>query len=170
MAFKCINAHDQIDHISYEYFLFPPSSFCELESTEQPCGHWTSSITCKHMMEEQYEDFHGSLAIESVLFQKIVTCMKACLSQPVEQSPGCRDRRCFQGCSFHHCWSSLTHAEDIACVAGSLNVPMVQNSYQYPSAPVQGWMPWFPKNTPRFPCSYATAASAVSSSEFLYLT
>lgn len=70
MAFKCINAHDQIDHISYEYFLFPPSSFCELELTEQPCGHWTSSITCKHTMEEQYEDFHGSLAIESVLFQK----------------------------------------------------------------------------------------------------
>jgi len=30
MAFKCINAQDQIHQISYEYFLLSSSLFCEL--------------------------------------------------------------------------------------------------------------------------------------------
>lgn len=51
MAFKHINAEDQIQFVSW-YFV--PSLFCELVLMFHPYGHWLVSTTCEYDTDKQY--------------------------------------------------------------------------------------------------------------------
>lgn len=96
-----------------------------------PCPHPQSlTSNCRTKLSNMMRDTRHLEALNQSAFPKYFHMYEGLSKSTSGTKFSLQRTQIFSGLlSFHHCWSSLTHMDYAADIAGSLNVRMVENSY-----------------------------------------